>query len=96
MEEPQTSKDAEIEALRREVETLTEALKIQQPQNRVGETNFEESFENPFAQPHHWRQEWGNHRSQTTNLGSRHVKEVSDLQFTIPGPHHTQDHRVNH
>jgi hypothetical protein len=49
VEEPQTSKDAEIEALRREVETLTEALKIQQPQNRVGEADFEEGFENPFA-----------------------------------------------
>jgi hypothetical protein len=40
VEEPKTSRDAEIEALRREVETLTEALKIQQPQNRVGGADF--------------------------------------------------------
>jgi hypothetical protein len=58
VEEPKTSKDAKLEALQREVETLTEVLKIQHLQNRVGETNFEEGFENSFAQPHHRWQDW--------------------------------------
>jgi hypothetical protein len=44
-EEPQTSKDAELEALRKEVETLTEALRSQQWCDREEESDFE----NPFA-----------------------------------------------
>lgn len=44
-EEPQTSKDTEIEALRKEVETFTEALRNQQ----CHEWENEPDFENPFA-----------------------------------------------
>ena len=51
--EPQTSKDAELEALRKEVEKLTEALRNQQWHDREEEPDFE----NPFAKQDHRLQE---------------------------------------
>jgi hypothetical protein len=74
-EEPQTSKDAEIEALRKEVEVLTKTLQNQQWHDREEEPDFQ----NPFAKQNHRLQEWENHCVRTTNLGSRSVKEASYL-----------------
>ena len=85
MKEPQTSKDAGLEALQREVKTLTEALKIQHLQNQVGETDFEEGFENPFAQPHHRWQDWAllnPRRGRVINPRSNGMKEPLDHQHT--------------
>ena len=82
-EEPQTSKDAEIEALRKEVETLTEALRSQQWRDREEESDFE----NPFAKQDHRFQEWGRHHARTTTGDSRREREPTDLRFTMPGAH---------
>uniref|UniRef100_A0A2N9IAJ9 Integrase catalytic domain-containing protein n=1 Tax=Fagus sylvatica TaxID=28930 RepID=A0A2N9IAJ9_FAGSY len=64
-EEPQTSKDAELEALRKEVETLTEALRSQQWRDREEESDFENPIREtgpslsrmgtPPCTNHHWR-----------------------------------------
>ena len=80
-EEPQTSKDAEIEALRKEVETLTEALRSQQWRDREEESDFE----NPFAKQDHRFQEWGHHHARTTTGGSWRGREPTDQRFTMPG-----------
>jgi hypothetical protein len=48
-EEPQTLKDAEIEALKKEVEILTEVLRNLRWYDRESKADFE----NPFAKPHH-------------------------------------------
>jgi hypothetical protein len=82
-EEPQTSKDAELEALRKEVETLTEALRSQQWRDREEESDFE----NPFAKQDHRFQEWGRHHARTTTGDSRRGREPTDLRFTMPGAH---------
>jgi hypothetical protein len=53
-EESRTSKDAKIEVLRKEVETLTETLWNQQKCNRGEESDLDDGLENPFAKPNHW------------------------------------------
>uniref|UniRef100_A0A2N9I0Q3 Uncharacterized protein n=1 Tax=Fagus sylvatica TaxID=28930 RepID=A0A2N9I0Q3_FAGSY len=95
-EEPQTSKDAKIEALRKERDVLFEALKNQQLRNRVEESDLDDGFENPFAKPNHRQQGGEKHHVQTTNLGSQRVKEASKLRFTIPGSQYTQNLRDPH
>ena len=79
--EPQTSKDAKLEALRKEVETLTKALRSQQWHYRDEEFDFK----NPFAKQDHRFQEWGHHRVRTTTGDSRRGRELVDLRFTMPG-----------
>ena len=88
-EEPQTSKDAELEALRKEVETLTEALRSQQWHDREEDSDFE----NPFAKQDHRFQEWGNHRMRSSYGDSRRGREPADLRFTMPRTHpHSNPH----
>ena len=82
-EEPQTSKDAKLEALRKEVETLTRALRSQQWHDRQEESNFE----NPFTKQDHQFQEWGRHHTRTTIGDSRRGREPTNLRFTMPGAH---------
>jgi hypothetical protein len=50
---PPSSRDAEFEALKREVRVLTEALKNQQQCNRLEEPELHDGFENPFAKQNH-------------------------------------------
>lgn len=52
-EELQTSRDANFDALRKELNALTKALLNQQLHNRVEESDLEDEFENPFARPNH-------------------------------------------
>ena len=84
-EESQTSKDAELEALRKEVETLTEALRSQQWHDREEDPDFE----NPFAKQDYRFQGWGNHRMRSGYGDSRRGREPVDLRFTMP---RTQPH----
>jgi hypothetical protein len=88
-EEPQTSKDAELEALRKEVETLTEALRSQQWHDREEDPDFE----NPFAKQDYRFQGWGNHRMRSGYGDSRRGREPVDLRFTMP---RTQPHSNPH
>ncbi|XP_077248620.1 uncharacterized protein LOC143888166 [Tasmannia lanceolata] len=50
-------RDIEIEELRCQVQTLTERLALQEPQDEVEENNESESDVNPFAQPHQRQRE---------------------------------------
>ena len=57
MKNPRLRRIAEIEALRKEIDALTEALKNQRWHDRK-----ENDFKNPFAVSNHWQQGFEDHR----------------------------------
>jgi hypothetical protein len=95
-EEPQTSKDAEIEALRKERDVLIEALKNQQLRNRVEETDRNNGFENPFAKPSHRQQGGERHLVRASTLDPRCAKGPPNHRLTIPRSQDPQDHQASH
>lgn len=83
---PQSSRDAEFEALKREVRVLTEALKNQQLCNPLEEPELHDGFEKPFATQNHRVPELGNHRAKATQFGPWRVEDHSNHRSTIPKP----------
>jgi hypothetical protein len=94
-EEPQTSKDAEIKALRKEMVALTEALGNQQWVNRE-QADFENPFGNNFVNMDHQQQREEIHLVRAPNLGSWRAREPLDHRFSIPKPHRPPDPRESH
>jgi hypothetical protein len=94
-EEPQSSKEAEIEALRKEVEAPIEALRSQQWVNQEG-FDFENPFGNNFVNMDHQQQREEIHLARAPNLGSWRAREPLDHRFSIPKPHRPPDPRESH
>ena len=69
-DKPQSSRFVEIEALKREVSALTEALEKQQWLNLV-EPNRVDPFENPFAKLNHRQQGGEKHCMRASIFDSR-------------------------
>jgi hypothetical protein len=94
-EEPQTSKDAEIKALRKEMVALTEALGNQQWVNRE-QADFENPFGNNFVNMDHQQQRKEIHLVRAPNPGLWCARESPDHRFTMPKPHQPLDPQESH
>ncbi len=94
-EEPQTSKDAEIKALRKEMVALTEALGNQQWVNRE-QADFENPFGNNFVNMDHQQQRKEIHLVRAPNPGLWCARESPDHRITMPKPHQPLDPQESH